>query len=293
MKRKQYNTNNPAFRYLMVATLLALFLPRGWTDQLDHVVALVLAPLSGRTRAVSLAVTEHLRKPSRAEGRDYEYLDLLEAYELERARGANLAEQLARQVQRNAELAGLRQLQWFERAVFLQADDVGSDSVSRHQILTLNRGRQDGLAEQQIALGSFPGSDDQEYDHQMCVVGRICGTGPWTSKLQLVSDPEFRLAVTIVPASQRKERWQAKGVLKGRVGKLPEVTMVRGDQPVQPGDIVRARADAQYLPVALMLGTVSSCERDDKTPVMLQITVEPAIKLNQLHSVVIISEAQE
>ncbi len=94
--------------YLSAASALALCLPRSWTDRLDGVLALVTSPLSGPSRAVSLAVKDMLRRGGAESAPGEEYQKLYQAYHVSEAQRVNLAQELARQREFNVRLAGLR-----------------------------------------------------------------------------------------------------------------------------------------------------------------------------------------
>lgn len=279
MEQPQHKRTTRVFAYVMVGSLLALLLPRRWTDQPDHLLSLLLSPMSGSSRAALLAVTEHLRQPPPG------------TLTAEEVRWINLAAENRALRQRNEQLAGLRRAGWPQRVRFLQAEVVGSDSGPRRQIKTLNLGARDGVRKDQIVLAAAGVEPDftvpGTYDYQMCVVGRIFAVGEGSSTLQLLTDPEFRLLAAIVPVED-SQTWRADGVLTTEPGQLPSVVMVPANLPVRPGDAVLARANPQFLPIELLVGTVKSCRRHERTPVVWQISMHPAVDLNTLGQVVVV-----
>ena len=297
MNQPTHTSGRRLFTYLIVGSLLATCLPRTMTDRLDHLLGAVLAPFSDTGRSMSLAVTNNMRHFALPDVPGSEYAELKEAYLRTETRCLNLTEELCQQRELNAQLSGLRQLAGLRAADLIQAQVVGSDSTIGRQIKTVNRGARHHVAPEQIVLApcrSAEGhpSDSVEQDeapdtYQMALVGRIAATGQWTSKLQLINDPEFRLAVQIVPAADRGESWRARGMLNGTVSGETTVLVAR-EHAVREGDLVLARADPRDLPVSMLIGTVSECRSDDATPVMLQVTVEPAVNLATIRDIVAI-----
>ena len=290
MRNPGHKPVNKVLGYLIAASALALCLPRSWTDRLDGVLALVTSPLSGPSRAVSLAVAEPLRRPAAASVPGPEYQRLRQALQVSEAQRVNQAQELARLTELNVRLAGLRQMSGMAQARFVQAQAVGSDSSSHRRILRLNQGAAQQLRPGQIVLSpvaadSAPGPPDPS---RMCVVGRIRSTATTTSRLQLLNDPDFRLKVFVEPAANRREQWQQPGMLSGSEAGLVLIGQVSRDHKIRPGDIVLARSDPRDLPVPLLLGTVLRCDENDEAPVLGRITVQPAADLQSLRDLAVV-----
>lgn len=295
MKEKAYNREKRLFRYLMLLSLIMVFLPSSWTNRVDHFFSFLLSPLSGASRNLTLAATDTLRRQGQAVSQQ-SYLELEEAYRASQARCVNLAEALRAQEEWTAELSGIRQDYGLTRGILIDADVVGEDSGGGH-MLTLNQGSIQRIRPGQIVLGMVRWQEvqgEQTVDYfQMSVIGRIKESGMWSAKAQLLSDPAFRLRVDIIPAPGSTAAWRTSGVLQGGGKGDVLVTMVNSTIPVGPGDTVVAQPAADLLPAAMMVGTVRRCERDDQSPMNWRILVQPAVELHRLTRVVVVDMMEQ
>ena len=284
------------FPYLMVAALICLLIPARYTDKLDHLMGRLVSPFSKSSRFLFVPINDTLRdkKPARISANDYEQLK--KTYRRTRAQLININEERLALKKLNQRLAHLRR-QLGPRPLFIPAGVTGSDTSILRDIKQLIHNAPDELENGQIVLGSVVADNAETRDtpqkkdiYAMAVAGRVIGRpGKRTAQLQLLSDPEFRLLVTIKPSRQRKEKWRmVTGTLKGEGAGQISIEGVPTKYNVQPGDVVLAHADTKYLPVAMLIGTVQSCQRYEKNPVLWQIKVRPTADLLTLRDVIII-----
>jgi cell shape-determining protein MreC len=183
-----------------------------------------------------------------------------------------------------------------ERVNFISAHITGSDTGNVSHVKILDQGSSQQVSAGQIALGVIDAegagksgdADNSVPDiYQMAVVGRISDTALGNSRLQLITDARFQVPVEIRPRWNRQQNWQVKGIMKGRGTWDMTVGLVSANYPVMVGDPVLIRAGTDTLPETMLIGFVSECKRDDKNAVLWQISVEPAVDLNNLRKVII------
>lgn len=162
--------------------------------------------------------------------------------------------------------------------------NVGEASSGERRLI-LNVGRQSSLqgdelvlggALPQIDLGEDTGlrPDDLVLSGQM-LWGRIAETGRWTSTVQKITDPEFRLAVRLVRSSSRGPVFGARGILRGN-GSACILEQLPATEPVTVGDHIYTDAEIAA-PVPLYCGTVLSAELQESDS-FWTITVLPAAR---------------
>ncbi len=298
-----------AFIYLMVVSLIAVCLPARVTERFDHAMAKILGPFYLRSRQSGLAISEQLRTNDSDQISPREWRMLIEETKRYQMENSNLRQELINQKQLVERLAGLRQSLRMERMSFVAASVMGSTGNAASRIYLLDHGTASQVRPGLYAVGGSDWEKDGEqtsdkpdigvsdesvagyYDH--AVVGRIVSSGAQTSNLQLITDPAFRVPVIIEPSPERGENWQAEGMLIGQGMQPIIITMVSSNYPVQPNDPVFIRSAPDTLPIPVVTGKVQSAQRDEKNPVMLNITVRPMIELERLNEVVVVTPVHE
>ena len=281
---------------MMVCSFVLLLIPHSLTDKVDHIFSFLLTPFSKGSRDLSLSVRGKLPKTKtlRVSADGYQQLkDRLSRYQQQLI---NTTHDLDYYKDLVATLSGLRQLPGFERAatMFQVANIIGVDTSNLREVKSLDVGSSLEVQKNQLVLGSSLRrseealSSEADAKYQMAVVGKIIDVGPRTSHLQLLSDPGFCLKIVIEPNRQRGQKFRAYGMLKGKgMGRI-EVTMISANNAIRPGDVVLAKADTQYLPIDMFVGTVVSCVEAEKNPIEWQITVQPAVDPHTLRQAIIV-----
>ena len=121
----------------------------------------------------------------------------------------------------------------------LGADVVAFQPDSYRQFVTLNRGTAQGVTVGQVALNNG------------VVIGIISSVSSATSKLQLVNDPEFALAV-------QDQETGAQGVAHGELGGGINVERFAETDTVNPRDTIATSGLGGIVPRGLLLGQVES-----------------------------------
>jgi rod shape-determining protein MreC len=168
----------------------------------------------------------------------------------------NLSDENAKLELQNATLRGrlaasadaLRENDQLRRQLGLQEagtpQQVGADVVafqpdSYRQFLTIDRGTRNGIKVGQAALNNG------------IVVGTISAVSSTTAKLQLITDPEFALAV-------RDQETGALGVLYGQLGGGLTVNNIAQTDNINPGDTIASSGLGGIVPENLLIGQVQS-----------------------------------
>lgn len=116
---------------------------------------------------------------------------------------------------------------------------VGRSADHWWQQVTLGRGSKDGIENNFIVTG--PGG----------VVGRIVSVTPHTSRVLLISDPTFRVGVSI-------SRSRHMGVMRGKAANKAVMEFFDKVPDVRAGDVVATSKYSQMFPEGLPVGRVAS-----------------------------------
>ncbi len=122
------------------------------------------------------------------------------------------------------------------------------------------------------------------------LIGRIVEVGHWTSTIQPVTDPEFRLSVQLLRTAGDQSLLGARGVLSGNGSGGCRMTYVDATLPVVVGDLVVTPPDDPHFTAMLLCGRVTRAELQEGS-LEWQIEVEPATSLDELTSVSIIHQS--
>ena len=281
-------SNKGLFKLLMIFSVVALLLlPQGLTDLADQGVWWLLGPISkgGRT-----FVQGSSGEAEASEGDQVTAAQYLQA----ETEIINLKQQLQQAQDRANQLSGLKNFFGEAPMTYKGVQVVGSDASSWRDLLILN---QSGFKPRQIVISETKGSvvtgNETEVIKEwlkLCVVGQISENSDTGFRVQLLTDSGFSLSVKIEPRWDRQEQWgDAWGTLKGQRGGDIRVDLVEVMyHPVQVGDVVIARSDAERLPVQMLVGFVKSCRLDPENASFWEITVDPAADLPGLQKVFII-----
>ena len=277
---------------MMIGSVVCMLLPSRLTNCVDHLFSAMVSPLSGDTRNLALSVTDKSNNFGTVEIPVEQYQKLQQENRRNRNRFISLWQELCYQRELTERLTGLRQRFGMSRVDFIAAFVTGSDSSNNRQIMILDQSRH--VKPGQIVLSSTglrsrPGDDpgDPVNDvYQNAVVGQISQIGLSTSSVQLITDPQSKLKVVIVPVDRPGGK-RASGILNGLgMGRL-SVSMVPITYPVKAGDAVLLCAGRETLPVEMLVGFVKSRKHGDP-PVIWEIQVTPAVNLNELREVVVV-----
>jgi rod shape-determining protein MreC len=184
----------------------------------------------------------------------------------------------------NAELVRLRELSSQEKELsalldvvrertdfrFQVAQVIHADPSNQRQITAINLGSDDGIKLGMVVAG--PGGS---------LIGRITKVLPNYSWVTLISDPRSSVNAEIQGAGVR-------GVVTGQPDFSLSMELVQGGSPVQVGDKVVTSGLGGNFPSTLYVGIVSEV-RGVEQDITLDIEVEPAVRLDQVENVLVIT----
>ena len=212
------------------------------------------------------------------------YVDLRHVYRENqdlRGRVATLEMELQRQQDRVREADRLREIADVKPVLpfeTLLAQVIATDGVPWYRTVTLNRGKEDGVALNAPVISATG------------VVGRVIATGPHAAKVQLLLDHESGLGVRI-------ERSRITGVVSGQagfadhVGNLLAMKFVPVLADVVVGDVVVTSGLDRMFPKGLMVGRVQSVKSG--SGLFKEILVAPSAHFERLEELMVIRIGRE
>jgi len=174
---------------------------------------------------------------------------------------------------------GMKQAVRDQNFRMLAADVVfPTDSSPWRKSITITLGTRDGAEKGLLVV----------YNNQ--VVGRIAETGPWTSRVQTVTDPGFRAGAVAVPkatAAGISFSERHGGVYEGTSGQVGQLKWLSGDAPVENGAAVLTTEDpANGVPRGLSLGRVTSVNTGRGA--FPKVDVDPLLDFRSLEHVMVL-----
>ncbi len=242
------------FTWFMLGGLIFFFAPQNLTSQFQFAFAHIFRwPLSA-SRTISLA--------ARTQPQPTDVVSRMKYNQLQNHL-ANLTEELNQEQQKVKELSRLRNRRPLEGAGLMLAEIITSSAGE----LIINRGQNDGLQKGQFALGDNS------------IIGTISEVSPRTAKVELITGTKSNIAAEI---------GGLKTVIQGDGKNSVKVLLVSIKHKVKIGDNVYACKKPGLLDTPMIIGTVSQCKRDDKNPLLWDITVKPSCEIERLTSVAVI-----
>jgi rod shape-determining protein MreC len=248
------------FTWCMLAGLILLFAPQSFTNDLQFAFARLFRwPL---TIGKNISLYRPIRQPTTETKfeRESQYKNYI----------ANLEEQLRQKQMVLEKLTKLRnRFHALENAGLIMADIYKYTMNGTQNELTINRGRDDGLAKGQFVLGDNS------------IIGTISDVSPRTANVRLFTDPASKIAVRI--GNLNVDR-----LMQGRGNDVAKVLLLPTKYKVSAGDKVLTKKTPGFLDAPMIIGTVTRCKRDDQRPSIWDITVKPVCDIEKLKSVTII-----
>ena len=257
MARKQIRVSRRMlFTWFMLAGFIFLFAPQNLTNKFQFAFARIFRwPLSiGRNISLSARAQQPL-------------IDVVSRREYDKLQNhlANLTEALIQGRQEFEKLYGLYNRYVWDDVEFMLADVITASIEGTHCELIINRGENDGLSEGQFVLGDNS------------IIGTISVLSSRTARVKLITDPTSKIAVKIA---------ELKTVMKGDGDNLAKVEMAK--HKVKIGEDVFALKKPGFLDAPIKVGTVVKCESNDKHPLLWDIMIKPACKIEILNDVAVI-----
>jgi cell shape-determining protein MreC len=284
---------------MLIISAVCMLVPRKWdkSDQIKQ-AAQPLTPLQAlMTRSTNWAGEQSEVSPS---------ADPKTALNQQALEGTvvSLAEEVRNLRERNSELAALREGGYIPRRLgqLIQADVISHDSLAWRSVLEINLGGKAGAVKSQWATsalyldrGSQDGVKAQRNVFTVeCLVGQIVWVGPYTSRVQLLTDPASQVPVRIarlqpntpVGVTYAAGSFVLEGTGQGMVVQQVDSRLVDSGQ-VQVGDLVILQPNGNLPEEAASLrrvGRIAEIKRD-RSQIVCTLQVTPLVKLDSLRHV--------
>jgi rod shape-determining protein MreC len=180
----------------------------------------------------------------------------------------------AREADRLREVLALREALPLET---IAAEVVTRDGVPWFRTLTIDRGREAGVALEAAVIGPTG------------VLGRVIAVGPWAARVQLLQDRESGAGVVV-------ERSRVAGVVSGQLGFADAgpsdlvMKYVPALADVVVGDVVVTSGMDRIYPKGLVVGTVRTV--GPGSGLFKEILVTPAARPDQLEGVLVVKKVE-
>lgn len=157
-----------------------------------------------------------------------------------------------------------------------------TDTSSWRKSLTLSLGAKGGIQKGMLVL----------YNHQL--VGRILETGPWTSLVQLVTDPAFKAGAVAVPRTTAQgvsfDKRQV-GLFEGTSGQKGQLKWITGEMRLELDGFVMTTEDPlNGVPRGLLLGRVAGITNPSGSSPRAE--VDPIVDFRSLEHVMVLAGIQ-
>jgi len=244
----------------MLSGLILLFAPQNLTNDLQFAFARIFRWPLTIGKNISLYARTRRSVPGVTFDRESQYQNYI----------ANLEEQLRQKHLELIDLSRLRdRLHALENAGLIMADVYRSSVNEKLCELTINRGKDDGLAEGYYVLGDNS------------VIGTISDVASRTARVKLFTDPASRIPVRI--GNLNIDR-----LMQGSGKNSAKIELLSTKHKVRVGDKVLTRKKPGFLDASMIIARVAQCKRDDRNPAFWDITVKPVCDIERLETITVI-----
>lgn len=190
-----------------------------------------------------------------------------------------LTNDLAKERHRREQASNFRQQVRDPAFRLLHADVVlSADGSPWRKSLLLSLGSRDGVEKGMLVV------------HNNQLVGRVAEAGPFTSRVQLTTDPGFRAGAVAMPrtyaAGVAFDKRQV-GLYKGTAGEQGQIEWLMGDAAVEAGAYILTTEDpANGVPAGLILGRVTAVSTG--RGLFARVDVEPLVNFRGLEQVMVL-----
>lgn len=256
------------FGFVVLASVLFLAASRvALLDPLENAALSVAAPVESGLRSATRPVADFINNITDINRLSNENTSLREENERLIAENALLteAEQELRDLQGFLDLRGIR-----EGDIFVQADVFGTGPSNTLQVIAINRGSNDGIAENMLVLSS-----------QGSVIGtvsRVLADAAWVT---LVTDQTSAISAFI-------QESRAQGVVAGSADGTLNMEFVEETADVKEGDLVLTSGLGGDHPSGELIGKVVEVERAAQQ-LFQEVRVQPLADFTRLETVLVLS----
>ncbi|PJA46055.1 rod shape-determining protein MreC [Candidatus Uhrbacteria bacterium CG_4_9_14_3_um_filter_50_9] len=187
-------------------------------------------------------------------------------------RDAYMVDQTELELLRDENNALMELLGFLERANYstVSANITGRSIGPDSNRFLIDRGEEDGIHEgQAVVVG------------EGFIIGKVLSTGPYTSTVTVLSDPDMALAVSILNETR------TIGIVEGGMGNLLTMSFVPEEERIEVNDIVVTSGLDESVPSGLLVGVINAIVVDDQTPFQ-EAVVEPVADAHRYSQVLVI-----
>lgn len=262
MASKITTSKRTVFLGCFLGATIVLLVPHSLTSKCQYGFRRIFCVPLGISHSLALAA----KAPASPEISSQGHLELQQAFQRLSNHAANLTAVIAKQEATIDRLTQSRTEPEWQKLGFVPANvftALGDDQV------VINRGYRDGVEPEYFILANN------------AVVGQVTETNRHQATVELISDDGAFLSVYI-------DTPKTKGILRGLGQGRCAIKTVAYKLPVKTGQSVYTHNQPGLLGIPIIVGQVSSCERDEENPHLWSITMTPAVALDQVGQVDVI-----
>jgi len=317
-ERIRHPSRRMIFAMLMVGSAVAVLAPRDLLRSGRHMTELIALP-QWAAHQVTRSAVEPVRALAREGMTAAEARRLAEEKTLLENENAALRDRIAALDQTVRELALLRRSGAAEGGALIPAPVVAADAAPGRETLLVGRGRLRGVQrEDWVASRMLVRAGEPEgVENGAAVLGRQCllgwveETGPFTSRVVLLSDPYAQRVLRVhiahslrngPDAQSRELRFVTMGgrvaefVLRGVGGGRMIVNDIPHDFVdaglITPGDLVLSDSRDPKLGQALVVGEITEVRHNKSKPLLYDTYVQPRFDPKSLSQVLIVDRSR-
>ncbi|MHC4705549.1 MAG: rod shape-determining protein MreC [Planctomycetota bacterium] len=258
--KRTKNSGHVLLTWFILGGLALLFAPQSLTARFQLAFAYIFRRPLSIGRDVALAVREPFSEREAVSRDQYERL---------RNHLSNTAQWLHHERQKVETLSGLRDRTVWEGVSFVLADVITASIRGPHNQLIINRGSSDGLAKGQFVLADYS------------VIGTVSKVNSRTAQVTLVTDVGSRVPIGIAESDTGT-------IMQGYGDNAAKVALLPTKHTVKVGDLIYAQKKPGFLDIPMVVGVVSDCQVDGENPLLWDIVVKPACRIDELKDVTVI-----
>lgn len=225
-----------------IAGFIVVALTFGWLRPVQSVIAGVFAPLTGAASGAGSSTSGLFSVVG-------EIATLQKQNQELRSENADLRQRLSDDAELRAQNESLRKqlnVAEIQPNRLVGAQVIGYQPDNLRQFITINRGSKDGI-QQGMAVVS-----------EGSLVGTVSEVSGSTSKIFLVTDPNFRVA-----AIDQDQEARPDGTVRGQIGGGLIMEKIAQNQPVKVGDTVVTSGLGGQMPKGIVIGRVAAVSTSD------------------------------
>ena len=148
------------------------------------------------------------------------------------------------------------------------ANVIGREPSYWNSTMIIDKGRADGIRQGMPVVNALG------------VVGKIAEVSRVTSKVILLTDPQFSVAALV-------QNPRESGLVSGTLQGVCRMKYIRNNAKIRIGDNVITSKLSSSFPEGLLIGEIISIDADDKRPTV-EYLVQPAVAFSQIEEVLVI-----